>query len=74
MEMELTAEQVAKSVSAAYDSVNLINELVAKAVLTTEETDTLSRNKEHLVIMLAKDWFVGGCTPSQVNELTAKSV
>lgn len=72
--LELTAEQVAKSVSAAYDSVGLINELVSKAVLTTEETDTLSRNKEHLVIMLAKDFFINALTEEQKAELLAHSI
>jgi len=69
MELELTAEQVAKSVSAAYDSVNLLNELKAKEVLTEEETATVTRNEEHIRIMLAKEWFVAGLTKKQVTEL-----
>jgi len=72
--MKLTVEQIAQSVLAAYDSVTLINELKLIATLNVEQIDALKRNKEHLVIMLAKDWFVGGCTPAQVTELTAKSI
>ena len=69
MELELTAEQVAKSVAAAYDSVNLLKELKAKEVLTEEETATVTRNVEHIRIMMGKEWFVGGLTKKQVTEL-----
>jgi hypothetical protein len=69
MELELTAEQVAKSVAAAYDSVTLITELKAKEVLTEEETATVARNEEHIRIMLAKEWFIAGLTKKQVTEL-----
>ena len=69
MELELTAEQVAKSVAAAYDSVALITELKAKEVLTEEETATVTRNEEHIRIMMGKEWFVGGLTKKQVTEL-----
>jgi hypothetical protein len=70
MELELTAEQVAKSVSAAYDSVALITELKAKEALTEEEADTLKRNEEHIRIMLAKDYFVAALTKKQNTELS----
>lgn len=71
MELEITQEQVAKSVSAAYDSVNLINELKAKPSLTEEETKTLTRNEEHVRIMMGKTWFVAGLTDIQITELQA---
>ncbi len=71
MELELTAEQVAKSVSAAYDSVNLLNELKAKESLTEEEVATVSRNEEHIRIMLAKEWFANALTLEQKTELQA---
>ena len=71
MELELTAEQVAKSVSAAYDSVNLLNELKAKETLTEEETATVTRNEEHIRIMMGKEWFVAGLTVTQITELQA---
>lgn len=66
-----TPEEVAQSVSAAYDSFNLINELNAKESLTEEETATLDRNVEHIRIMMGKEWFVAGLTPLQVTELQA---
>ena len=71
MELELTKEEVAQSVSAAYDSVNLLAELNAKETLTEEETATVTRNVEHIRIMMGKEWFVGGLTKKQVTVLQA---
>ena len=67
----ITAEQAAKSVSAAYDSVNLIAELKAKESLTEEEVDRLDRNKKHIEIMLTKEWFAKALTAEQKAELVA---
>jgi dihydrodipicolinate synthase/N-acetylneuraminate lyase len=52
-----TAEQIAQHYSAALDSVALINS--TKPELTSDEdwADTIARNKEHLNIMLAKDFW-----------------
>jgi len=69
MELTYTPEEVAKSVSAAYDSVALITELKAKESLTEEESATLLRNEEHIRIMMGKEWFVGGLTKKQVTVL-----
>ena len=69
MSLELTQEEKLKSVDAAHDSVLLINQLNAKGKLTDYEKDTLSRNVEHIKIMLAKDWFVEILTPAQKTEL-----
>jgi hypothetical protein len=71
MELELTAEEVAQSVSAAYDSVALLTELNAKETLTEEETATVTRNVEHIRIMMGKEWFIGGLTDQQITELQA---
>lgn len=71
MELELTAEQIAKSVSAAYDSVALLAELNAKETLTEEETATVTRNVEHIRIMMGKEWFIGGLTDQQITVLQA---
>ena len=68
---EITAEQAAKSVLAAYDSVNLIAELKAKAELSEEETATVARNVGHIVIMLSKEWFAAALTTEQKAELEA---
>lgn len=65
----LTQEEIQNSVNAAYDSVNLINELNLIEELSEEEKDTLDRNKEHLKIMLAKEWFFNALTEEQKVEL-----
>jgi hypothetical protein len=61
-----TPEQIAKHYSAAMDSVNLINGGKPEAMTDAEWADCLSRNKEHLQIMLAKDyWTTEDLTPLQ---------
>ena len=55
---ELTTEQqIAKHYSAAMDSVNLINAGQPKLMTDADWADCLARNKEHLKIMLAKDFW-----------------
>ena len=67
----LTAEEIAQHYSAAMDSVNLINALMAQDSRTTDEQDTVSRNVEHLQIMVAKDyWTTEDLTPFN-NAITA---
>ena len=52
-----TAEEIARHYSAAMDSVNLINSDKPEFMSDTDWADTIARNKEHLVIMLAKDYW-----------------
>ena len=66
---EQTPEQVQRSISAAFDSVNLINELKTKPSLTEEEQDRINRNVEHLRIMLGKDWFFSVLTEQQKTDI-----
>jgi hypothetical protein len=47
----------ARQYSASMDSVNLINSLLAKPSLTSKEQDCISRNVEHLEVMIAKDYW-----------------
>ena len=62
----LTPEQIAKHYSAAMDSVNLINAGKPENMTAEDWADCLSRNKEHLVIMLAKDfWTTEDLAPLQ---------
>jgi len=68
---ELTQEQIEKSILATYDSVNLINELNSKESKTEEELDSIDRNKEHIKIMLGKDWFVSALTLEQKLDFSA---
>ena len=63
---EITAEQIAKHYSAAMDSVNLINAGQPEDMEDADWADTLKRNRDHLVIMLAKDyWTTEDLTPLQ---------
>jgi hypothetical protein len=52
-----TPEQIAKHYSAAMDSVNLINGGKPSSMTDADWTATVARNKEHLVIMLAKTYW-----------------
>jgi hypothetical protein len=52
-----TAEQIAQHYKAALDSVALINGAKPEEVSAEDWADTIARNKEHLVIMLAKDFW-----------------
>jgi hypothetical protein len=53
----LTPEQIAKNYSAAMDSVNIINGGKPERMTDAQWADCLSRNKEHLQIMLAKTYW-----------------
>ena len=62
--MELTAEEIQKHYDAAMDSVNLINAGKPEGMDDAEWADTVQRNKDHLKIMLAKDfWTTQDLTP-----------
>ena len=62
----LTPEQIAQHYSAAMDSVNVINGGKPNFMSDSQWADYLSRNKEHLVIMLAKDfWTTEDLAPLQ---------
>ena len=59
-------EDIQASVSAAFDSVAVIND-------STSDADTIARNKEHLTIMLGKDYFLEALTEVQATELQTAS-
>ena len=55
-----TEEEIAQHYSAMQDSVNLINKMRTNPPedMTDEEVaDCISRNVEHLEIMVAKEWW-----------------
>jgi hypothetical protein len=69
--IELTAEeQIAKHYAACMDSVNLINGEKPERTTDEEWADTVERNKEHLRIMLAKDFW----TNEDLSAIQAASV
>lgn len=61
-----TAEEIARHYAAAMDSVNLINGEKPERMSDEDWADTVARNKEHLRIMLAKDfWTTEDLSPLQ---------
>jgi hypothetical protein len=52
-----TAEEIAQHYSASMDSVNLITDGQPADMSDADWTDTLQRNKDHLDIMIAKDYW-----------------
>lgn len=52
-----TPEEIAQHYSAAMDSVNLINGGKPEGMSDEDWADCVKRNKEHLEIMLAKDFW-----------------
>jgi hypothetical protein len=66
MNEEITTEQIAQHYSAAMDSVALINAGQPEDMTDEDWADTVKRNKEHLEIMVAKDfWTTEDLTPLQ---------
>jgi len=65
-EIQPTAEEIARHYSAAMDSVNLINGAKPESMDDADWADCVARNKEHLKIMLAKDfWTTEDLAPLQ---------
>jgi hypothetical protein len=63
-EITITPEEIAQNYKAALDSCNLINAGQPEGMTAEDWADCLARNKEHLKIMLAKDyWTTENMTP-----------
>jgi len=65
-----TAEQIARHFSACMDSVALINSGQPEGMTAEDWADTVERNREHLKIMLAKDFW----TTQDLTAIRAASV
>jgi hypothetical protein len=71
MESEIkTEKQITNSINAAFDSVTLINSIIAKPFDANKEK-TIKANVEHLSLMLSKDWFAAGLTAEQKLQIDA---
>ena len=57
IENKPTAEEIARHLSAAMDSVNLLQAGKPEGMSDEDWADTVARNKEHLAIMVAKDFM-----------------
>ena len=66
---ELTAEEIAVHYAACGDSVALINGSQTEGMSDEDWADCVARNKEHLVLMIAKDFW----TDEDMTAITAAS-
>lgn len=70
-----TDEEVRSSINAAFDSVGLINRIVAGEQMQEEtlqeRVDCVERNVGHLNIMLNKTWFANGLTSTETSDINA---
>jgi hypothetical protein len=66
--METKTPNTEKSISAAFDSVNLINKLITETA-DDKKKSTVERNVKHLELMLTKDFFINALTPIQKTEI-----
>ena len=57
-----------QSINAAFDSVNLINNTILE-IIDDENKSTVSRNVEHLQLMLGKEWFSEALTEQQLLDI-----
>jgi hypothetical protein len=67
---ELNTPNPQQSISAAFDSVNLINNTILKTV-SDDTKSTVTRNVQHLEIMLSKSWFLGALTQQQLTDINS---
>jgi hypothetical protein len=74
-EITPTPEEVQQHIRAAFDSVNLINGIIAGTKMPNatlqEKKSAVSRNVEHLELMMSKTWFAEGCTLTQTTNINA---
>lgn len=68
-----TPEQIQKSINAAFDSVNIINQTILE-VTTVKTLDNVQRNIAHCELMLTLDWFVNALVGTQKNDIEAAIV
>jgi hypothetical protein len=68
--MENNTPNPEKSISAAFDSVNLINKLILETADDNKKSN-VERNVKHLELMLTKEFFTETLTESQRTEIDA---
>ena len=55
-----TPEQIQRGISAAMDSVTVINNKITEIPATEKSKKIVKANTQHLELMLNQDWFEGG--------------
>ena len=68
--MESLTPNPQQSISAAFDSVNLINNTILETV-SDDNKSTVTRNVQHLEIMLSKEWFLEALTQQQLTDINS---
>jgi hypothetical protein len=68
--MENKTPNPAKAVSAAFDSVNLINKLITETA-DDKKKENVDRNVKHLELMLTKEFFTTALTTEQRADIDA---
>jgi hypothetical protein len=66
--MEKQTPNTEKAISAAFDSVNLINRLILETA-DDKKKSNVERNVKHLELMLTKEFFTEALTESQRTEI-----
>ena len=66
--MEKQTPTPEKAISAAFDSVNLINRLILETA-DDKKKSNVERNVKHLELMLTKEFFTEALTESQRTEI-----
>jgi hypothetical protein len=66
--MEKQTPTPEKAISAAFDSVNLINRLILETA-DDKKKSNVERNVKHLELMLTKEFFTEALTESQITEI-----
>lgn len=66
-----TEQEIALKVLGAFDCVALIVKLQNEQNLTQKQQDTITRNVQHLQIMLSKAWFTQALTSQQLADIQA---
>lgn len=68
--MENKTPNTAKVISAAFDSVNLINKLITETA-DDKNKENVDRNVKHLELMLKKEFFTEALNPTQNSTIKA---
>jgi hypothetical protein len=68
--MEKQTPNPAKAISAAFDSVNLINKLITETIDDKKKAN-VERNVGHLKLMLKKEFFTTALTEQQRTDIDA---
>ena len=64
-----TDEQIRKHIDNCFHSYVICEDLSQESNLDEETQDKFDRNKEHIQIMYAKDWFKNGLSDEENNKL-----